>query len=198
MILKMRFLLRYIQTGIILLFISAPMFSQNTNDAIIYWNKHKRLTWSDFRGKVSPLDSATDNVAIASTDISILYENTGKRLTFKVVSYFRKNKSWTRDTISEILLKHEQGHFDISELYARKLRKFLQNFNPKQSVQVLESGINLLTLEADVFQGKYDEETEHGKLKTKQAEWNNLINEELEQLNEYDVKNEESKLEALK
>jgi Predicted secreted Zn-dependent protease len=167
------------------------MFSQDNNDAIIYWSKNKRLIWSDFKGKASPLDSTSDNVAIASTDISILYENTGRRLTFKVVSYFRKNKSWTRDTISEILLKHEQGHFDISELYARKLRKFLQNFNPKQSAQVLESGINLLTLEADAFQEKYDEETEHGKLKAKQAEWNNLINEELEQLNEYVVKNEE-------
>ncbi len=93
----------------------------------IAWDVSRKLAWEDFKGK--PFKTAW---AAATTASGISYEYTGREtkggyeLEFSVGAYFYPEKSWYQPHLCDALvLSHEQLHFDISELFARKLRKQL-------------------------------------------------------------------------
>ena len=87
-----------------------------------------------------------------------------------VTTYFYPQLSWKKNSKenNQDLLKHEQLHWDISELYARKLRaaykKYIPQKNQKERLQA---------------QNAYDLETKHGLLKDAQEKWSDKIREEL-------------------
>jgi predicted secreted Zn-dependent protease len=74
-------------------------------------------------------------------------------------------------------LLHEQLHFDISEVFARKMAqemsetKFTKNI--KQEVRVLYKRI---LKELDAFQRRYDSETDFSRNIEKQKLWQKQIN----------------------
>lgn len=75
------------------------------------------------------------------------------------------------------ILKHEQGHFDITEVYARKLdaalKNYKVNFNTmKNDLQTIYSRI---TDEKDAMNEQYDNETKHSVDTTMQRVWNQKI-----------------------
>ena len=57
---------------------------------------------------------------------------------------FDPNTSWVRNpkTASEALLRHEQLHFDITEVYARLMRQKLALFAPKADCGKLQPAFN--------------------------------------------------------
>ena len=72
-----------------------------------------------------------------------------------------------------LILGHEQLHFDISELYARKLKKRLESERyaygtVKTKVKSIYRKINE---ELDIYQNLYDAETNFSRNMDKQAEW---------------------------
>ena len=85
------------------------------------------------------------------------------------------------------LLEHEQGHFDLSEVYARQLRKKLDE--KKLTVFNLSNDANVVF--KDVYasyvdrQELYEQETQNGLDHKKQAEWSNQISRELRGLNAF-------------
>ena len=90
----------------------------------IIWNQNYQLEWTDFKGKV---DQKSDYGAITSSGISTSYEFKKDSILFKVIAVFYKQDSWTKESLqSELGLKHEQVHFDITEIAARRLRKRLR------------------------------------------------------------------------
>jgi hypothetical protein len=114
------------------------LLPQSSKEKIL-WKENQKLTWEDFRGK--PIRSA-NFVASTHTGISFTYSYTLKNgkmdLKYSVESFFYPEESWFRpDKVSPYILKHEQTHFDISELYARILRKrlgeksFSKNIKPE-------------------------------------------------------------------
>lgn len=157
----------------------------------IYYSKERDLKWLDFQGKVD-IGSTSFSLATAASKIDVLIRRVyqGDTLKFLVLNRFDKLVSWVKqpyDT-SSYLLKHEQLHFDISELYARKIRRSLADI--QSNCQLLENfdfknEVNKILDECDLRDEKYDFETHHGVLKEEQARWSRQIKNELIELEQY-------------
>src|SRR4029078_3590622 len=83
----------------------------------IRWKESGKLSFEDFKGNVPGF---TPWAATTSSQISFYYESVNGKLS-KVVVYasFNKEKSWMKKKLPEVLA-HEQLHFDITEIFARK------------------------------------------------------------------------------
>ncbi|MCF3109092.1 hypothetical protein LL912_09915 [Niabella sp. CC-SYL272] len=87
------------------------------------------------------------------------------------------------------LLNHEQKHFDISEIYARELSRFVRTQSlGKTPMERMTNEMNWLFKELDTFQKKYDTETANGRNKNNQEIWNLLIAQRLKALQPYAAK----------
>ena len=149
----------------------------------ILWNSNQRLSWSDFRAEPSNHGRAA---AITASGISYQYstmESNGEyELDYTVNTYFYPNKSWYHPEVcDEVILSHEQLHFDITELFARKMRQLLSETkftkNVKAEVRAIYRQINNDLAE---FQNRYDDETNFSRDREKQLMWNKKIKEALE------------------
>jgi len=148
----------------------------------IEWNINRPLKWSDFKGQHKEISSF--NKFTAETNSGFQYQtnyvNAFKRPKFFVTSFFNCNLSWVNPgfTKNKELLIHEQGHFDLSEIYARKLEKKLNNANLKMNNIVADSKhiYEEVYLEFSQEQIKYDNETTHGSILEKQEKWNKYFN----------------------
>ena len=75
-------------------------------------------------------------------------------------------------------LRHEQLHFDITELFARKLRKFLSQREYKcDEVEELEEIITVFLDEWRDLQKKYDLETHYSLSEGMQENWMKYVDE---------------------
>jgi len=158
-----------------------PVFVFAQEDAI-QWST-KRLTWEDYLAKPAATDDAA---AITSTGVGIEYHVRNNELSYKITCMFSKTRSWGRYK-SEYILKHEQGHFDITEIYARKLYKEMSEyeFNPKTFRSDLDGIYRNVMKEKEDYQNLYDHETDYSRDKKKQAEWLERIAVELKDLADY-------------
>ncbi len=101
------------------------------------------------------------------------------------LTYFYKSISWSISKDS-VLLSHEQLHFDIWELFIRKLRMGYKELS-ENNVYDNAAYDNLYTQIFDScmdMQNEYDKEVRFNK--PKQQEWINKINNELKELKEYE------------
>ncbi|MFS4494029.1 DUF922 domain-containing protein [Maribacter sp. 2308TA10-17] len=145
----------------------------------IPWNADRRLTWKDFNGK-APLNARA--AATTASGITYRFSTSGTsnsiEVDFKIDTFFYPNKSWYQPELcDEVILSHEQLHFDISELYARKMRKRLAaatftHKNVKAKVKAIYRNINE---ELSEFQNQYDSETNFSRDREQQAIWNEKI-----------------------
>ncbi len=75
--------------------------------------------------------------------------------TFKVYAGMKKDLSWIKYKNDSITLNHEQGHFDICEIYARKLRQAILKAKSISDAKALYDSISG---EEELEQDKYDNE----------------------------------------
>ena len=154
----------------------------------ISWGDDYQLKWIDFQGETEgnfilaastsyKIDLLPESVMVDENDQIQGYE----KLT--VVANFYKNSSW-HTTNSQHILKHERLHFDIAELFARKIRKrFSELKNGKQaSFAVYQDAFNLFWKECRKMQKQYDLETNHGGKIDVNEIWQTRILRELESL----------------
>jgi hypothetical protein len=146
------------------------------------------LEWKDFKGDV-PLGTkaAATTASGVSYSFSTFYEKGEMKVDYKVQAFFYPTKSWYKPKVcNDMTLLHEQLHFDISEVFARKMdsemstTKFTKNI--KQEVRVLYKRI--LT-ELDAFQRRYDLETDFSRNIAQQKLWQKQISEVLKEKNDY-------------
>ena len=91
------------------------------------WSLARRLTWADFKG-----GAPRDTTAAAETAYTLFYgvRCAGEAFEFRVVAAFRQNDSWVRPSVLKSpgdnarALRHEQTHFDLSEVHARRMRRY--------------------------------------------------------------------------
>ncbi len=157
-------------------------FSQSKDT--IHWTTQYKLNWEDFKGFP---DTTVEHAAITSSGIDYSYHFTDSVFSFKVYAFFEKKKSWKKCYVNKYILKHEQLHFDITELYARKLKqrlhKFIANRNTlKTDITIL---VNKLIQEKENMQNLYDSDTDFSANPKKQVYWNNKIKIELQKLDDY-------------
>lgn len=158
-------------------------------ETIILWSADRRLTTDDFLKKAPKSDKSVGAITAASITVSQI-EAKGV-VSVLVVATFDKKQSWFRKEAApndkELILRHEQGHFDLAELYGRKLKKELSllKVNKRNFKKKINKLYNKILNEYLEFQKIYDVETFHSINKEKQLEWDEEIKKELEALDEY-------------
>ena len=172
-------------TFILLLLFSLRLFPQAAADenVLLEWNEFYDLTWDDFRG--NPGEGAIGDAGTA-VKITAKPYYVKKQVQYDVTAYFDRGKSWSRGK-SDALLKHEQLHFDIAELYARKIRKKIieLSLRGEDDLSVFNSAIRRILEESNEADQRYDLETLHGALQKKQALWEKQVKEQLQGLKDY-------------
>lgn len=189
------------------MFLSQFSFSQINveNDSIIIWNKNRKIDWDDFLSEkkinIHKYDNEYDKHAGAAIAVSIqIYPkevNCWDIDYMEVVAQMNKTKSWAKFK-TDVVLNHEQIHFDIAELYARKIRKaiiiFIQE-NEECDLQNIADIFYHLEEEHWQMQFFYDDEIRKCEDKEfylchnleKQKEWNYKIACQLEEYKDYEL-----------
>ncbi|GAB4290668.1 MAG: hypothetical protein Kow0068_16090 [Marinilabiliales bacterium] len=170
-----------------LFFISSLLivFHVYNNDIFVYWEERNIVTWDDFK-KVKNLKGDEAAYIRVATHSEFEYQNDS--LTVTIRTYMDpKNSFVEKDNESDYLLKHEQLHFDIQEIYSRKMRKRIKETN--LSFNSLSKELDIIFKEemkrAEEFQNQYDKETNHSLNKEVQQKWEQKVIKELDNLSDY-------------
>src|ERR1700733_2217591 len=102
----------------------SAIINQGDKD-LIPWQAGHKLVWDDFRA--AP-DKSSPNAALTSTAINIDYSYSDTGFQFHLKCRFNRQTSWGK-VKTDYILSHEQGHFDVAEIFARKLFKALKEYN---------------------------------------------------------------------
>jgi Bacterial protein of unknown function (DUF922) len=169
-------------SGLILI-LTLPAFGPPPDEDYVFWSADKKLEIADFKARpdiTSPMKAMTNSGIVYS------WQCDRGEFTFEVVARFDRLKSWIRSAPGSRLLQHEQGHFDITEIYARKMRKMMATYpNACQNGRKIDAAAEALYGEWDQKQGQYDSETNHALNESEQLRWEKWIAAELEALAEY-------------
>ncbi len=149
---------------------------------LIRWHENEPLQWADFTGRAN---DTSWFAAECFAEIGYRYKfNNFKDFQFDVFAKFNRNTSWIKKEYqSEALLKHEQLHFDIAELFSMRIKEMFENYNYTEDFETeIQLLFNKKKLEYHLMQHQYDEETNHSLNKKKQKEWEVYIANELWQM----------------
>ncbi len=170
-------------------FIYDDSFTDYKNSDTIRWKSDYKLIWSDFQGKPDPSStfSAQSN-CMFSYKSKIEYKSGTMRMSLFLYPCFTKKASWVvAKNQQEGLLNHEQLHFDICELYIRKLRKKIS----AMELSILDPGSQIRIAfeqawtDYQLAQSVYDNETRHGLIEQEQKRWEQEVLEELKMYAEF-------------
>ncbi len=166
----------------IFLFLSAHFFSPSMEEEKIEWSYDYQLQWSDFKATTA---SGTGFIASTSSGISYSYSyrevNGKKNIKVIVACNFYPQKSWySKNDASDYVLKHEQTHFDISELYKRIFNKRIDETQFSNHMKKELEALFYQTEDDRVkMQRKFDSESDHSKNKEKELDWETYVAQQL-------------------
>lgn len=156
---------------IIIINISLGFFINSNNKNIITWENSKQLKWEYFNG--DPIMESKFS-AYSTMGISRNY-NEKDFIKIMVKTLFVKDKSWVKPNPSDNLLKHEQGHFNLFEIYARKLRKIYIENSDSIDIDYYNYQYKVINEYLDSITIKYDKETDFSRNIKEQERWNDSI-----------------------
>ena len=155
------------------------------------WASNRPLRWDDFQGTPPRTGEAG-----ALTSYSIFYgvRCTGTVFEFLTVAGFLPKSSWVKPFVlngpraeSDRALRHEQTHFDISEVYTRRIRKsFIDLYEPCRRAETLDPLAQQMLRQEKAAQDQYDNETRHGLATTQQKAWEQRVAADLQSLAKYE------------
>src|SRR5690554_66480 len=156
-----------------------------------YWTEDAKLHWSDFQGKV---EESSNLAALATMALPYKFETeVESKIDFTIQVYFIKSDSWAKkEEENDLLLKHQQLHFDIAELHRRKVVKELINseINSDNYKATLKQIVGRFWGdEYPKMQNQYDDDSNFSQNIKGQIEWIKFVKEELEKLHEYQSTN---------
>ncbi|TRO65274.1 DUF922 domain-containing protein [Christiangramia sabulilitoris] len=172
---------------VICIFLFSGITAQEKTEKI-KWQANRPLSWNDFKAKPDYTNSYSANTNSGFSYSWTYSTASGKPvLEHEVHTNFYPGKSWVKDVQDkEYLLAHEQLHFDISELHARKLRRELENYIPGRNIrQDLKKIYNSIEAQRVAMQNKFDRETSHSANKVAEEKWRDFVSKELEKLERY-------------
>lgn len=147
----------------------------------IYWNKAVQLTWNDFKGRAKDFPRGRAAISYVGIDYAPVF--TGY---YDVIASFDRKASVKNERIiNEHILKHEQYHFNIAELFVRRFRKRIRQEEINIKEDLLAEVFQTMQKNHKSYQDLYDKETAHSTIKNKQEEWEKKIDKELAELEEF-------------
>lgn len=171
---------------------SQPFEQDNLGSSrLLEWDSKRPLTWDDFQG--NPDESSEHDAETESTLRSqwngIVVEGGIKVTEVKATAFFSPDESWVKDgKKTKELLNHEQGHFDIAQIFALKKQLAMntligQIFPNEAAVKAAIIAVcDNIDAEWNAFDDLYDDETDHSKDADKQKEWDKKIKKMLKDL----------------
>ena len=175
---------------------SLPSSAAQTTEPLIEWSKSRKLRRADFKGRVAAIGNTAARSFIV-VQASWQCENGSLVATIKAVfdpsrstwspgqeSFSATNRRMTTAGGDSGLLEHEQTHFDIAELFARKIRAHLEQLTdactrPGATVP-LGAVIEDYQRDLDQEQARYDRETTFGTDARMQWNWTSKIRKALD------------------
>lgn len=154
--------------------------------AYIEWADDLYMNWKDYRFR-ERRHSDDSGMALTSVIHSVRGGIIKDKPRFEVKVLFVKKDSWTTDSTSITLLAHEKLHFDIAELYGRKIRKQIDELfkQGERDLKIYNKYVKQLLGDFKRFSQNYDRETRHGKDFDQQKAWFDVVYSELDRLKVY-------------
>ena len=159
----------------------------------VSWGQGK-LTFNNFRvihsaRKKQALSVGAVTSSQPAVEVSVSNLDLQRVLTISMTNRFSYNKSWvSADALQDSgLLQHEQGHFDINEIYTRKTFQQLKQIKFSNDFQAeIARVMTIMNQERSKVQQAYERQTLHGLLHANQAKWNMDIEKSLTSLPPYE------------
>lgn len=179
----------YCITGIHLLFLLPSCKTNHHENPRSYkFSERPKVEWNDFKGYPGLSDKFD---AAISSGVGYQYteriENGKLVLDFNVYAFFDQASSWSnyKEGVPS-LLKHEQYHFHISEVWARMLRKTLMGcYLTKNYEHEIWQHYCVNHAYRTVMQDTYDEETNHSLVVEEQQKWEDKVIQLMRELQGY-------------
>ena len=151
----------------------------------ILWEKTNKPKWADFKGAVPWVSTADANTHYV---IGFTESDLRDSIEINLSTYFIKDSSWVINSMnSPYLLNHELRHFDLAEVYARKYRKYLSDWDGNNAFLFsLYADYGRKINKMDSAETRYDKETNHSLNHSAQEKWNGKIDSLLEAYSAYD------------
>ncbi len=165
-------------TSVEIQFIPNEKLKTDTGDTLI-WGENYRLDWQDFKGPVPPSDFAAESNCMFNYKARPEIANGKMTLFINFDACFIKGSSWVKDDKhQDTLLLHEQYHFNICEVHARRLKSKLKQLqlSPIKMEQQIKAVFDEEWKAYIQNQNDYDEQTQHGLIIEKQIQWMRDVN----------------------
>ena len=160
-------------------------FRQSSETKYLFWKPEVKLKWTDFQGHVKPEDDDAASASYIGFFHKIKKCQHPDSIFVDSRAFFNKSSSWVKiPVLTPSLLSHEQLHFDLAELYARKFRKSMQRAKIKMGTLILcvDSNYKYYSAKADSIHFRYDVETNHGLNNTNQFQWEEKVKNEMSEM----------------
>ncbi|HLK60896.1 MAG TPA: hypothetical protein VKU00_30305 [Chthonomonadaceae bacterium] len=164
---------------------------------------YHQLTWKDFRIN-DDAPAAQDTAACTASRLAYQYRMRwwGRRGAYiatvsqiRILSEFDPARSWRRSYLGDDpdrILQHEQGHLDINEIYANRLRQIPLSAWPAGRGATAQEAVNDLERKIKTYfdqtlaqehrdQEIYDRQTDHSRRAEQQEIWTQHIQKLLHQ-----------------
>jgi len=195
--------MRIIAGFVVMLCVASPAYAQ----VGIEWSPERKLTKNDFQGRV-PAQAV--NASLSWLHIEASWECVLGELFATAHATFDPSRSWWRTIYGNVwgsaadrtsasqrqmearrnvmlldtqLLEHEQLHFDLAELAARRIRKRFGDFRDAcaepGATEKIQSMVSEIDRELQEEQTRYDRETGHGTNMRAQDQWKRRIRAQL-------------------
>lgn len=147
--------------------------AQAQPDGLKRWSEEAPLLWSDFKGLPDAADTPYAAITYAGLDLDVSEVSFSGLVTFKVRAVFDCRRSWAHPARKDAaVLAHEQLHFDIAEIFARRLERklsYLQlRVRDKAKAKQLLAQYQRAQLKE---QARFDRESMHGLNRAYEAAW---------------------------
>ena len=109
-------------------------------DYFILWQENKKLKIQDFKAENKDTIKVNQQqflgaISAIRIEYSSFQRNKNSVPDFSIKTYFDPNESWML-LKNDYVLQHEQIHFDLTELYARKMRKSVESLRQKNVTNI--------------------------------------------------------------